>query len=381
MTLDFERIAEIFDTSPQLLEKKYRTWLHQKRSNAPDVDLKLLASLSGLSVASLSNFINNKGGTLSKTKQDKLEKLFAIVNYAPSNAAKKLRSIQKKSVAFISPLTNSPNPIFYTQILRGVKKEAQKYGFYVDIYDISEKEESRFFSDMPFLGMVDGLIIVSGRFRKDYSETLLKKKLPVVLVHPWEKITIPPVVEIVDPDTNILYNLLVHLFSFHRYRNPAFVSLTPENHSIRSKKVSLFKKSIDSFNIKVNSDENIFIIDSHTFREGKRILKSILKTIPNVDVIICMSDIVAASVIYELKKMGRKIAVTGYDNSDIAELFSITTVDQKMEETGRISFERLYYAIQYINLNDSFPSFNRTIINLEFIKRDSCKCDVSLRRS
>ena len=66
-----------------------------------------------------------------------------MVGYLPSTAAKKLRRTQKMSIAFISPITDSPSPGFYTEILKGVKKEAGKYNFYVDIYDVSESEEKK----------------------------------------------------------------------------------------------------------------------------------------------------------------------------------------------------------------------------------------------
>lgn len=92
---------------------------------------------------------------------------------------------------------------------------------------------------------------------------------------------------------------------------------------------------------------------------------------PEIDVFVCLSDVVAASISKENLKTGIKMAVTGYDNSDIARLFDLTTIDQKMEEMGKMAFEKLFYAIQYTAVNKKLPNFSSTIVPLEFVKRTS----------
>jgi DNA-binding LacI/PurR family transcriptional regulator len=381
MNIDCYQIARIFDVNSAEIELKYKKWLEgkNKKSSIITADLNLLSDLSGLSTASISNFLNRKAGSLSKEKAEQLEKLSSLVGYLPSTAAKKLRRTQKMSIAFISPITDSPSPGFYTEILKGVKKEASKYNFYVDIYDVSEDEEKDFFANMPFLGMVDAIIIVSSKVSAEPIFPLIRRNIPVVLVHPWRKVENAPVTNSIVPDTAVFSQLLDHLFGEQRFGNPVLISLHPQNHIVRKMKIKLFKDALMKYSIPFDVDKNLFIIEQHTFSEGKRAFKELSSTNPEIDVFICLSDVVAASVSTENSKNGRKTAVTGYDNSDIARLFDLTTIDQKMEETGKIAFEKLFYAIQYTSVNKELPNFSSTIVPLEFVKRTSSMSVQNLR--
>ena len=373
MNINYEQISKIFNVSQNEIESKHIKWLADKKNKSSVItaDLNLLSVLSGLSTASISNFLNKKEGSLSREKAEKLKKLVSVVEYLPSAAAKKLRKVQKMSIAFISPITDSPSPGFYTEILKGVKTEAKKYNFYVDIYDVSEDEEKDFFTNMPFLGMVDGIIVMSSKVSAVPFFPLIKRNIPVVLVHPWRKIENAPITNSIVPETAVFSQLLDHLFKEQQFRNPVLISLQPKNNITRKMKIKLFKDALVKYDIPFNKEKYLFIIEQHTFSEGHRAFKELSSLNPEIDVFICLSDVVAASVTMEISKQRRKIGVTGYDNSDIAKLFNLTTIDQKMEKTGKAAFEKLFYAIQYAAVNKELPGFNRTIIPLEFIQRAS----------
>jgi len=372
MSVDYKKISKIFDVSPPEIESRYAKWLDEKKKKqVVTTDLGLLSRLSGLSTASISNFLNRKDGSLSKEKAHKLERLIDLVGYLPSTAAKKLRKTKKMSIAFISPITDSPNPGFYTEILKGVKREAQKYNFYVDIYDVAENEEEDFFVNMPFLGMVDAIIVVSSRLSAKSYSPLIKRNIPVVLVHPRRKVEDAPVTNSIVPDTEVFSQLLDHLFEEKQLKNPVLVSLHPEDHDIRKRKIQLFKAGLAKWNLPFDVDKHLFFIEQHTFSEGKKAFKELSSINPDIDAFVCLSDVVAVSICMEIVKNDRKAAVTGYDHSDMARLFDLTTIDQKMEETGRIAFEKLFYAMQYAAVNRELPRFSETVVPLEFVKRTS----------
>ena len=92
MTVDYDQISKILEVSPAEIESRYIRWLKKKKkSSLVTADLILLSDLSGLSTASISNFLNRKAGSLSKERAEQLEKLIRLVGYLPSAAAKKLR--------------------------------------------------------------------------------------------------------------------------------------------------------------------------------------------------------------------------------------------------------------------------------------------------
>ena len=71
------------------------------------------------------------------------------------------------------------------------------------------------------------------------------------------------------------------------------------------------------------------------------------------------------------------IAVTGYDNLDIAELHGISTVDQKARQVGALAFQHLFNALEYRERTDTLPwPPVEEAIGMEAVIRTSCGCRV-----
>ncbi len=370
--IDFIELSKITGRPAQELERIYSEWLlnKKKRNGIVMVDQKLLSLFSGLSTASISLYINKKG-SVSREKAEELENIIKCLDYAPSSAAKRLRSQEKKCVGFVAPISISPNPAFYIEILKGVKEEARKYGFSVDLYDIEENQEEIFFRHSSFVSMVDGLITVSLDLEGKKLSTLVDNIIPIVNIHSRSKPSNPPVVNTLLPETMSLQKLLNYLFGLKGFTCPVLISLVPKNHMIRTQKIHYFKESMDRYNLNFDESKHIFYINSHTFSEARRAYREIAKKGFSPDVYICLSDVVATSISRELEKDGKSVAVTGHDNAEISSLFSLTTIDQKMYDTGRLAFERLYIAIRYIMGNRTFPDYSEIELNHELILRDS----------
>ena len=370
MKINYEELSEITQKTVTELKTIYTDWC-KKKTNPSMPDLNLLSQLSGLSTASVSHFINRKRGKISQKNQDKLEKIINLVGYQPSHAAKRLRSIQKKSIGFVSPLINSPNPNFYVEILKGVKEEASKLGYSIDIFDIEMNQEKTFFKKLPFIGLVDGIITASLDLDDELLKSIAEYNIPILNIYGKNRPTIKPVIGSIMPDTQILNSLMKHLFVDCGYKNPIMISLVPENHVVRNENIGIYTESLRSNGIKYNEDENLIYISKHSFSEGKKVYAQIKPKIDNYDVIVCLSDVVATAISRELDKDGKKIAVTGMDNSVISTLYDITTIDKKMYRTGQIAFEKLFYGIQSIMSNNEFPDYKEDVVPFELVLRSS----------
>jgi len=378
MDLNLERISEILDVPREDLEEIYRHWILNKKNKGKDPgvpDLKLLASLSGLSVSSVSNFLNNKKGSISRERAEVLEKLVEIVGYYPSNAAKKLRSSNKMSIGFVFSLTSGTSTEYYVNILRGLKREADKYGYFIDIYDISEDKRKEFFSDLPFMGMVDGLIVVASVVTSELLAPLVKRKIPVVLINPLAEERHRPVVSGIFSDSSAFIDLLNHLFDHHQYKNPMLISVNLNNSAQRTEKYRMFVEAAESNGIKISDDRNVTFISSHSSSEGSRAYRNAIEKNPDADVYVCLTDTLAVPVIRHLQQEGRKAAVSGYANFEIAELFELSTVEQNIPQLGIKAFQHLFFSIQYIQRHGQFPEYSEERIPSDFIRRQSCGCD------
>lgn len=367
--IDFKVLSSITGKSLKELKAIHNSWIADKKNHRGTVDLKLLSLFSGLSTASISVYINKKG-SISKEKAAMLDRIITCISYTPSYAAKRLRSLEKKCIGFTAPITVSPNPSFYIDILKGVKAEAKKFGYYVDIFDVGENEEEEFFHKAPYIGMVDGLITASLDLENRNLDALVNDPLPIVNIHSWSKPSRKPIINTLVPNTRIFRDLMEYLLGEKKFREPVLISLHPKNHMVRNQKITYFKQAMKDCNLQFDEKKHIQYIKQHTLSDARDAFRKIESSNFSPDVYVCLSDIVATSICRELQKSGRNTAVTGHDNSAVSTLFNLTTIDQKMHETGRIAFERLYVGIRYILENNDFPEYSETELKHELIIRE-----------
>jgi DNA-binding LacI/PurR family transcriptional regulator len=229
--LPLKEIAELFGRDIQEIERALQKWVDGRKGRRQPArpDNKLLAALSGLSSTSISNFVQDRPGSLSEENRRRLGRLADILGYIPSRAAQSLRSHRRNTIGVVLPLI-SVSPVFYVEILAGIKEKADFFGFRQLIYDVTTVEKrDDFFGNMPFLDIVDGLIVVGLHISRPELLIMERRQLPIVAVH--NRLSFPPVVaNILDDDESALYSLVdQHLIKHHGYRRLALVTLDTAN--------------------------------------------------------------------------------------------------------------------------------------------------------
>ena len=386
-----KKIAILLDSDHDDIEQIIGDWMAQKneRNRPPIPDIKLLASLSGLSTTSVSNFVRGRQGSVSKENANKLESLVQLVQYIPSRAAQSLRSSNHDTIAIALPLT-SISPSFYLEILAGMKDEIEALHYQYLIFDITTVEQrEEFLHTMPFLGMVDGLIIVALDVQDEHLSVLQKHQLPVVTIH--NRLLKPPVAaNIVTPSEQAFINLIDHhLIKYHGYRRIALVRLANElklgtqarTDWERSARLEAYREALQLNQIPLNKDL-IFEVSEHSFDEGVRVFDEIYAVNENlpederIQVIVCTSDTLATALYMTGKQRGCEFPITGFDNLPIASLAGITTIDQRPQQLGRLAFRQLYNALIYQRREGEFPPVKDDGIDMQMVVRQSCGCEV-----
>ena len=384
-------IATLFERDVTEVETDIQTWIEQrqKRSRPLVPDIRLLAALSNLSVTSVSNHLRKKSGSLSKTKAERLTQLIDMIGYVPSSAAQYLRRQQRHSVGIALPLT-SVSPEFYLQILAGVKHEADILGYQQLIFDVTtESARKEFFQSMPFLGIVDGLIVVGLHIEAERLNILNSQNVPVTAVH--TRINHPAIVANILPASESALQDLIskHLIQHHDYRRLALVTLntanplkmgdTDKEDWTRMARVNAYVNALAENDIIL--DKNlIFEAPAHTFAAGYQIFEQIqaanenLSTEEKIQAVVCTSDTLAAALLTAAQQQNIDMPVTGFDNLPVAELLGITTVAQNPEKVGRSSFRHLYNAFIYQQRRNEYPPFVEEHIDMKVIIRKSCGC-------
>ncbi|MCP5097838.1 MAG: LacI family transcriptional regulator [Chloroflexi bacterium] len=389
--LPVQKIAQCIDRPVKEVEDLFNEWVASRKGRSKPIvpDIRLLASLSGLSTTSVSNFLRNKKGSASTKKAERLAQLIDIVGYVPSSAAQSLRGKQRLTIAIAIPLT-SVSPDFYLQILSGIKLEADILGYRLIIFDVDTvANRDDFFSNMPFLGIVDGLIAIGLHIDERTLRILNQRKLPVTAV--YNRLQKPPVVANIIPKEETTFQNLIdqHLIKTHGYRRLSLVALDEKNPLkmgdasredwTRKARADAYKEALRQNNIPVD-ETLIFKVTEHSFPEGYKAFERIYalnQSLPpekQIQAIVCTSDTLAASIITDARRHGWEIPVTGYDNLPLAELLDITTVEQRPKAVGRLVFRHLYNALIYQQRTGEFPPLVEEGIDMQAVIRCSCGC-------
>ncbi|MGD8585001.1 MAG: LacI family DNA-binding transcriptional regulator [Chloroflexota bacterium] len=386
-----QAIADLLERKPKEIKRVYDEWLASRKGRKDPLvpDIKLLASLTGLSTASVSNHLRNKPGSLSEGKAQRLSQLIELVGYVPSSAAQSLRGRHSNVIGIAVPLS-TVSPDFHLEVLSGIKREADLLGYQQFIFDVTTIEaRDEFFGSMPFLGIVDGLIVIGLYIDEARLRILNRHRLPIAVVN--NLLTDPPVVgNVLSPDERALQELIDrHLIKHHGYRRIALVGLELANPLkmgdpqrgdwIRTGRARAYREALRLNGIEY--DENLVVrVAGHTFEDGYQAYRRIReknRSLPagdQIEAVVCTSDTLAAAVLSAGRRNGTQLPVTGFDNLPLAELLDITTVDQRAKDVGRLAFRHLYNAMSYQKRKGALPEPVSEGIPTTPVIRSSCGC-------
>ena len=150
----------------------------------PDINIKMVAKLAGVSISTVSNVLNNNRYVSEKTRE-KVLSVAKKLNYEPNYIAQSMKSNKTRTIGVI---ITSIDRIFFSHVISGMQEIAEKSGYSLLIYNTGDKfEKEAECVKMLTRNLVDGIIIVSVADSQDaeYFEGLSrlksgKKHIPVV---------------------------------------------------------------------------------------------------------------------------------------------------------------------------------------------------------
>jgi DNA-binding LacI/PurR family transcriptional regulator len=198
------------------------------------------------------------------------------------------------------------------------------------------------------------------------------------------------VANLLDDDETELRRLIdQHLIKEHGYRRLALATLDTANplkmgETDRGDWNRVARKRAYEDALRMNglsSDEFVFTVEEHSFEAGCQVFEQIrqrndaLAPDSQIQAVVCLSDTLAVALRTRARQAGIEIAVTGYDNLEVAELHGITTIDQKAKQVGASAFQHLYNALEYRERTGALPQPQADeAIGMEAVIRTSCGC-------
>ncbi|MGG5332243.1 LacI family DNA-binding transcriptional regulator [Enterococcus sp. AZ163] len=310
--------------------------------------IKEIAKLSGVSVTTVSQIMNNKGGRFSEKTRDKVLKVIEENDYAPNYFASNIILKKSKTIGVIAP---SGSEQFTSGILQVLRDKLQENGYYLIICE-SDHQQAR---EMDLLKKLNQLGVEAIVFftANQYSPEVIKQgrylKTPILFV---------------DRGLNQGYygSILVEeeigackaIEWLIRRGNQKIAILTEDATTYHLNERFLgYKRALKEANLP-------FLVElvqkvPLTIEGGYHGTTQLIHSQPDVSAIFCVDDMVALGcyqAIYDMEKqLYRDIDMVGFDGGAMTKLVrpKIRSVKQPLEQFGAILSEKIKKVILYPN--------------------------------
>ena len=326
--------------------------------------LKQVAELAGVSLMTVSNFMNGRHQRMSVKVRDRVERAVKQLNYRRNHAAHNLRTSRLLSIGMI--IVDSSDSYladgYTTQIVSGVSNHLTEKGFSLLLQGIrpAKFENSSLIRDL----RTDGLVaMLSGNDseRKSQFQLLRKLNVPLVIYMESFKYRGNNVCFIRQDEHEAGYKLGMHILK----RKPKNALILIHGHNIWAGEVERVQGMKDALKSKI-SGHNITTLDCMDgyFENVQQVLKSYFKSASIPDVILCANDQIAIASLKLIQTLGLKIPediqITGFNAFELhrysdPELTTIKSPAYDMGTRGAQEIVQHLHSGQFTEKNIIFP--------------------------
>lgn len=303
--------------------------------------IKEIAKACNVSVATVSNILNDKPGASEKTKA-LVEKAIKELDYTPNYVAKHLKMKNTRSIGVIAEdMTIFSIPDIIDGItehceekdyqilltnLRLYKKYEDRYYNRDDYYELVRAEIKKLMSKQ-----VDGIIYVAAHERviKCIPDNL---SIPAVMAYGYTKSTKVP--SVVVDDVHGAYQMVQYLIENGHRRIGLITGKKDSLHS--QERLKGYQKAL--FDNQILYDPELVYDGDWTRQAGYSNTDELLNK--KVTAIFCMNDIMAGGVYDRLGELelevGKDISIVGYDNREVSSYYKppLTTINLPLHDIG-----------------------------------------------
>lgn len=311
-----------------------------------------VAKAAGVSIATVSNFLNDTKTIAPKTRV-RIEESIAGLEFVPNSASRVMRGQRSPAIGFVVP--DGLNP-FFAEVARGVEDAALQAGNVIVTCNTEgdPERERRYLTALAEMRVM-GVLITPTASANDQLEVLRRAGASVVMLdHPSQDGLFSSVV--VD-DVAGGRMAMEHLLELG-HRDILFISGPGREEQVSDRlagaRAGLEAAGLDPESLRRLSSSGTTAIARAEV--GKRLLQ--LRTLPTA--LICANDLIALAVQSNLARHGIRtpddISIVGYDDIDHAQLAEVplTTIRQPMYEIGNRAARMLFEPAGAEPLSHSF---------------------------
>lgn len=287
--------------------------------------MKDVAQEAGVAVETVSRVLNNRG-YISKKTRAKVESAMVELNYRPNEFARGLSKKNMDMLAIVVPHITHP---YFSRVIYCLEKEAAQRGYKLLLFNSSIGiDRERLVLELCQSSFINGVLLYSFDVS---AEELMQYHVPIVTSELMKENG----AGCVRCDNAIGGRLSAeHLIERGCRRLVVIGSVLDENMPAIGREESFMSACADAgimCRVYKSDIRDYLTLDYHEF------LRSALAECADCDGIFATSDVIAAQVIQELTRMGRRIPqdvkLIGFDDSYLTELTTprLTSVHQPIE--------------------------------------------------
>ncbi|MBG9980559.1 LacI family DNA-binding transcriptional regulator [Facklamia lactis] len=313
------------------------------------MNIKKIAQLSGVSVATVSRVINEKGNVSDATKR-KVNAIIEKYNYVPNINAINLSKNESNYIAVLVPdITNS----FFGQIIDGITKVINQKGYHLILLNSDENIDIEV-SHLRALGQYN----LAGIF---YTPVHRVNSLSTGLVQKYNNAGMPFVY--IDRDLEDIENSGVYVDNFNgayqatQYlinKNCKRIGAITGLHNTKPglERHCGFIKALEDYHVK--ADELLIKTGDFKFDSGYKLTKELMESSTAPDAIFVMNNLMAlGSIKYAVENkvnLTNDLTLICFDNLEMFQWFElpISYVDRPTTEMGQVAAELMLKKIKGI---------------------------------
>jgi LacI family transcriptional regulator len=334
------------------------------KRNKRSLTIMDVAHAAGVSVSTVSRVLNDKDDTAPETVK-RVKSIIAEMGYTSSLAARSMRSLRMNVLGLIMPDAGEPFPI---EVMKGVNSAIAALDYDLIIYTcgdtrkhFSADREKKFVSLLNN-SITDGVVVITP------VATHFNTSAPVVAVDPHYEITEYP--SVISTNLEGASEALSYLLRLG-HRRIGFISGRSDLMSA-DRRLRGYQESLAQAGIPIDPD--LIVQGDFTAGAGLKCARQLLSLPDPPTAIFAANDQSALGAYQAAGEAGLSIpadlSIVGFDNiPDAAQAApGLTTVDQSIQEMGKIAIQML------VRLIEGEPLESKTIkTSTHLVIRDSCR--------
>jgi len=342
--------------------------------------IKEIAKLCDVSVATVSNVINDKPNVSEKTRQ-RIIKVMEELDYTPNYVAKNLKMRHTRSIGVIA---EDMTVFSIPDIIDGITKHCEEEDYQILLFNLRlyKKYQDSYYRSTDFYGkvqheikellakQVEGIIYVAAHEREIWCipETL---PIPTVMAYGYSGTPKTPSVMVDDEDG--AFQMVSYLIS---QGHKKIGVITGKTYSIHTQaRLEGYQRALFENGILYN--QNLIVTGDWLRKSGAMNADALIDQ--GVTAIFCMNDEMAGGVYdrFEEKKIivGKDISVVGFDSRELSEYYKppLTTVKLPLHDIGYRASEIMQQLLKQQKLNGDISEKGVCPIQCELLVRESVR--------